>query len=303
MDHARSLWGRWWPVPAGLLLSFAAVLYAIGGLRGEHVLLVSASLVCAYVGPRSKRFLIALLPLVLTGIGYDLVRYARPYFVRPERVLGCGLRAAELTLFRAGPDTTFPDLFQRWHLPALDLLAAVPYAAYLYVAGATGAYLYFKDRPRMTHYVWSFAVANYLSFVIWMVLPAAPPWYLHAHGCVIDSSVAPSPAGLARVDAILGIHYFGAFYSRAASVFGAMPSMHCAYPMLGLLTAWRHAGAKARAAHVIYALWMFWAAVYLDHHWVLDALAGWCVAALAVTVTGLILRSREPAAYPEPAAA
>ncbi|MFT3773359.1 MAG: phosphatase PAP2 family protein [Minicystis sp.] len=291
--HARALWGPWWPAPAAIPLVFYAVIFAIGDLRGEHVFLVMVALVLAYTGPRTKRLLLSLLPLVLTGVAYDLVKYARPVFVRPDRVLGCGLRAAELTFFRAGPDTTFPDLFQRWHRPALDLFCAVPYAAYLYVAAVTGVYLYFADRPRMRHYLWSFMAANLFSYMMWLALPAAPPWYLQAHGCTIDTSVVPSPAGLARVDAILGIRYFGSFYSRAASVFGAMPSMHCAYPMLGLLTAWRHAGWKARCVHVFYALWMVFAAVYLTHHWVLDALAGWCVAALAVTITGAALERRE----------
>lgn len=286
--HARGLWGPWWLAPAAIVVCLCSTLFAIGDLRGEHVLLSAIVLVLAYAGPRAKRLLVALLPLVLTGAAYDLVRYARPIFVRPDRVLGCQLRAAELALFRAGPDTTLPDLFQRWHAPMLDVFFAVPYAAYIYVAAATGLYLYCADRPRMQHYSWAFAAANFLSFFVWLALPAAPPWYLRAHGCVIDASVAPSPAGLARVDALLGIHYFGAFYARAASVFGAMPSMHCAYPMIGLLTAWPHAGWRARGVHVLYALWMASAAVYLDHHWVLDALAGWTVAALAVAATSTI---------------
>ncbi|APR83393.1 PAP2 family protein [Minicystis rosea] len=293
LAHVRSLWGRWWPLPAAIPISFYAVIYAIGDLRGEHVFLTLVAIVLAYTGPRTKRLFVALLPLVVTGASYDLVKYARPIFVRPERVLGCGLRATELMFFRVGPDTTFPDLFQRWHVPALDLFCSIPYAGYLYVAGATGVYLYFKDQPRMRHYLWSFAVANLLSYTIWMVLPAAPPWYLHAHGCTIDMSVRPNPAGLARVDALLGINYFGAFYTRAASVFGAMPSMHCGYPMLGLFTAWRVAGWKARSLHVFYAMWMFFSAIYLDHHWVLDALAGWTVVAIAVTITGYVLRRRE----------
>lgn len=294
--HARGLWGRWWPAPAAILFSFYGVIFAIGDLRGEHVLLAVVALVMAYTGPRTKSLLVALLPLVLTGVAYDLVKYARPVFVTPGRVLGCGLRAAELTLFHAGPNTTFPDLFQRFHAPAFDLICAIPYAGYIYITGATGVYLYFKDRRRMSHYLWSFFAANLFSYVIWLVLPAAPPWYIRAHGCVIDLAVAPSPAGLSRVDALLGIHYFGAFYSRAASVFGAMPSMHCAYPMIGLLTAWRHAR-WTRVLHVGYAIWMVTAAVYLDHHWVLDALGGWTVAALAVTATGRVLARRAERAY------
>jgi hypothetical protein len=52
---------------------------------------------------------------------------------------------------------------------------------------------------------------------------------------------ASEGAALGRVDTRLGVDYFAGMYGRASDVFGAMPSLHCAY---------------------------------LDHRWVLDVLAG-----------------------------
>jgi membrane-associated phospholipid phosphatase len=160
---------------------------------------------------------------------------------------------------------------------------------FAYVALVYAGYLYFKDRPRMRYFLWAFAVANAISFAMWLIVPAAPPWYVHEHGCVIDLAARPSPAGLGRVDALLGISYFEVFYSRAASVFGAMPSMHNAYPLLGLFTAWSSSTWKTRPIHIAYFLWMFTASLYLDHHWVVDAVAGWCVAGAAVLLAGKLL--------------
>jgi membrane-associated phospholipid phosphatase len=85
---------------------------------------------------------------------------------------------------------------------------------------------------------------------------------------------------LARVDAWLGVHYFGGFYARSKNVFGAMPSLHCAYPLLIVLEGWKPFAALERAkwplrvASVAYSLWMCAAAVYLDHHWILDVIVG-----------------------------
>lgn len=293
--HARRLWGPWWPLPGAVPLAYTAAMIAIGDLRGEHVVITLAAIALAYGSARTRSFFLGVLPLALVGIGYDLVRYARAAALRPERVLGCGLRDFELSLFQAAPGVTFSDFFAAHHAIGFDLFFAVPYAAYLYVTAALGAYFFFKDRRRMAHLLWAFMIANYLTFVIWLVFPAAPPWYLHAHGCAIDLAAPPSPAALSRVDAWLGIGYFGAFYSRAASVFGAMPSMHCAYPMIGLLTTWRGSGWKTRAIHVAYTLWMFSAAIYLDHHWVVDGLAGWLVAAFAVVVAGRLVSRRDEA--------
>ncbi|MEZ4373489.1 MAG: phosphatase PAP2 family protein [Polyangiaceae bacterium] len=282
----RALWGPWWPLPLLVFPSYSLIMLAIGDLRPEHVGLSIVVWILAVIGPRSKRFLVDISPYFVVALGYDLVRYARPVFVSADRVLGCQLRQAEVSLFGFGTGHTPGDWLQGHHLPALDVFFAVPYTIFIYVAFIYAAYLYFVDRQRMRRFLWAFAIANYISFTLWMIVPAAPPWYLRGAGCHIDMAAVPSAAGLLRVDTLLGIDYFQTFYSRAASVYGAMPSMHCAYPVLGLFSAWKYTGWKTRPLHIFYALWMFCAAIYLDHHWVLDALAGWAVAGLAVFLAG-----------------
>jgi len=258
-------------------------------LRPEHLVIVAVAATLAYAGQRTKRFFVDASPYLAVLMGYDAVRYVRQVVVTPERVLGCELRDAELALFSAAPGVTWQDYLQAHTKPILDLVFAVPYAIFAYLALLYSAYLFFVDRPRMRHYLWAFAIGNYISFVMWLVVPAAPPWYLRAHGCAIDVMALPSPAGLSRVDAMLGIDYFAAFYSRSSSVFGAMPSMHCAYPMIGLLTAWRAATWKTRPIHIFYVVLMFSAAVYLDHHWILDGLAGWATALVSVVAAKALL--------------
>ncbi|MCA9647340.1 MAG: inositol phosphorylceramide synthase [Myxococcales bacterium] len=282
----RALWGPWWPVPLLVFPAYSAIMLAIGDLRPEHVGLTLVVWILAVIGPRSKRFLVDISPYFVVALGYDLVRYARPVFVSADRVLGCQLRQAEVSLFGFGSGHTPGDWLQGHHLPALDVFFAVPYTIFIYVAFIYAAYLYFVDRQRMRRFLWAFAIANYISFTLWMIVPAAPPWYLREAGCHIDMSAVPSAAGLLRVDSLLGIDYFHTFYSRAASVYGAMPSMHCAYPVLGLFSAWKSTTWKTRPLHLFYALWMFCAAIYLDHHWILDALAGWTVAGIAVFLAG-----------------
>jgi inositol phosphorylceramide synthase catalytic subunit len=290
LARARALWGRWWILPfVPALFALALFVAPWGRVRPEHIALAVLCLLLGFWGPRTQRFLADIAPFVVVGLGYDLVRYARPFFVTEGRVLGCGLRQAELTLFGVGPNTTLGEFFAQHHTPALDLFFAVPYTVFVYVAFIYAAYLFFRDRPRMRRYLVSFAIANYISFACWLLIPAAPPWYLHTHGCAIDLSTVPSPAGLARVDELLGIQYFAGFYGRASSVFGAMPSMHCAYPLIGLLTAWRAARWNTRVLHIAYCICMASAALYLDHHWLLDAVGGWLTAFLAVTLADSVL--------------
>jgi membrane-associated phospholipid phosphatase len=88
---------------------------------------------------------------------------------------------------------------------------------------------------------------------------------------VLDA--ASSPAGLARMDALLGVPLAASFYSQSANVFGAMPSLHCAYATLVAWMVFPLRGAL-RWATLAFALSMVFSAVYLRHHYILDVLAG-----------------------------
>jgi hypothetical protein len=265
-------------------------------LRAEHLVFAAAALALGVIGPRTASLYRELLPIVVTGIGYDCVRYARALWVTPDRVLSCSFRAAERALVPLPGGTTLPEWFMSHHVAAADLAAGIPYFAFVYVAVGYAVWLRFRDVLKMSQFAWAFAFANWISFIVWIAVPVAPPWYVHAHGCSVSLADLPSPAGLSRVDALLGVAYFGHFYARAASVFGALPSMHCAYPMLGLLTAWHDAGRKERALHVFYAAWMASSAVYLGHHWVIDVIAGWATAFAGVLLARRVLEPRMAAA-------
>ncbi|MGC4070046.1 MAG: phosphatase PAP2 family protein [Polyangiaceae bacterium] len=223
-----------------------------------------------------------------------LVRLGRDLFLRSDRVVSCGIRQLEIQWFGFGSGRTPGEWLARWHNPTLDLLFAFPYFIFAYFVFIYSAYLYFFDRPRMRTYLWSFAFANFAAFIIWLALPVAPPWYVHQHGCMVDVLASPSAAGLLRVDAALGISYFKTLYGNSAYVFGAMPSMHCAFPMLGLLSAWPHITWKTKPIHIAYVLLMFVASTYLDHHYLVDGLAGFALAFVAVTATRWLLTRRVP---------
>jgi inositol phosphorylceramide synthase catalytic subunit len=282
----RQLISRVFPL---LPVLYVVVIAGIGDLRVEHVVLVLVVVGLSTFGPRARAFLSDITPYVLVALGYDMVRYARRIFVTAERVHGCQMRRFELSAFSVSPGVTLQDWFQLHHAPFWDVVFAVPYTVFAYLALIYSAYLYFVDRPRMRRYLWAFAIANFISFAIWMAFPAAPPWYIRAHGCQMSMSDLPSAAGLLRVDQLLGVHYYQSLYSRSASVFGAMPSMHCAYPMLGLLTAWRAASWKTRPIHMLYAVTMFVGSNYLDHHWLWDGIAGVSLAVVSVWLSGKLL--------------
>jgi phosphatidylglycerophosphatase A len=195
--------------------------------------------------------------------------------VSASRVHGCDLRAIDAALVPVGAGETIHDILQRHHVAFLDLYFAIPYATYLVACFAFAVYMFFRDEAAMRRFTLGFLLLNATAFALYHIVPAAPPWYVHAHGCAIDMGATPSAGpSLLRVDAMLGVPYFAAFYARSTTVFGAMPSLHAAYPTLIFLVARRAVGRALKIALGGFAVSMFAAAIYLDHHWVVDVLAG-----------------------------
>jgi hypothetical protein len=307
----RGLWPGW-----SILLPLPFVAHAgwagwHHGLHWENAAVLLVLFALYLVGPRSKKLLLGIYPLGLVGLLYDAMRVIESVGVSAEAVHLCDLRSYELALFgvpMGGRRVTLHDWFQAHPSPVLDVLCAVPYATFIFVCLACAVWLYRRDYPTMVRFGWCFLLLNVAGFATYHLYPAAPPWYFHAHGCTVDigAHASEGPA-LARVDALLGVDYFAGMYGRASDVFGAMPSLHCAYAFLVVLEGWATFGKAGRAAAIGFFLWMCFSAVYLDHHWVLDAVAGvvYCAAVVggmrAVTLLRVARATDPTAALEEPA--
>jgi hypothetical protein len=301
-EEERAERSRAWSVARSPLPWIAPfVLYALvsalrSDLRFEHGLVIAVVTALAVAGPRSKELLRGIYPLGLVFILYDGMRPFQTLGLTESRVLSCELRAFEARLFGWGGQTLH-DYWQAHPSTVLDLFCAVPYGTFIIWSALGGLYLFVKDRPAMRRFMWGFLLLNAAGFVTYHLLPAAPPWYYHAHGCAVDlSTKATEGPALARVDALLGVRYFHGMYSKASSVFGALPSLHCAYPLLLVLEGWRAFGTTLRIATVGYYVAMVFSAVYLDHHWVMDALLGSAYAVGAFLVMRRLLSDRPKAA-------
>ncbi len=256
------------------LAAYLLFTYVLTGLRVEHGVLAAAFAGFTLVGGRALRFLILFLPIALTGASYDLFRVATS--LRGE-IHVADLHGAELALF--GIDGQVPALWfaSRTHA-VVDFITGVSYIVYLYVPMVAAVVLYFRDQERMKLVGWSFFLTNVVGMVVYIAYPAAPPWYVADYGlgpAVLDA--LPSAAGASRFDALIGVPFFENFYSRSANVFGAMPSLHVAYPTSTLLALWSKG--RVRGVLVAFVAVVSFAAVYLQHHYLLDVIAGLLCAA------------------------
>lgn len=276
--HLRGLWpGSSILVPAPFV-AHSAWAAARGVFRWENaaVLLLVAALFVT--GPRTKRLLLGIYPLGLVGLLYETMHVVEDVGVSPATVHLCDLRAWDAALFGLtvnGERVTLHDWFLAHPSPVLDAVCAVPYGTFIFVCIACAAWLHVRDPARMVRFGWCFFALNVAGFVTYHLYPAAAPWYFHTHGCLVSLPAhASEGAALARVDARLGVAYFAGMYGRASDVFGAMPSLHCAYALIVAVVGWPTFSNAWRAASVAFVVLMCFAAVYLDHHWVLDVVAG-----------------------------
>jgi len=267
-----------------------------GGIRWEHLLADGLIMVLPWLGAKGQMVARAFLPLWFTGV---LVEWQK-FLVLLGPIRTGDFRALELLFFRAGnPPVSWAEWLYVRPVLALDLLCGAAYALFIYEYFAVAIDFFFRDRERFHALVWAFFVANLAGAVIYVLLPVAPPWYIMDHGLgPADPHALGSAAGCARFDAFFGIHYFEGFYARNPNVFGAMPSLHVAYPLMVTMFTWQR-GWVWRILTIAFTLLVSFAAVYLGHHYVLDLLAGYAVAvgsAWAGVQLGRRLGPREPAA-------
>ena len=276
--HMRGLWPRYTLLPVAPFVIWTLFWVARGKLRWDHIAVCVIAVLTAYGGKTAKRLYFGVLPLGLVGLLYDAMRFVANVGLSESTVHVCDLRALEMSWFgitSGGVRQTLHDWAQAHATAALDVFFAVPYGIFIYAVLGFEIFLFLKNYQAALRFTWGFLFLNVLGFLTYHVYPAAPPWYYHQYGCIVDLHAHASPgANLLRVDRMMGLAYFTGFYGRSSDVFGAVPSLHVAYPLLMAIEGWSGRHLIGRVALVVFYLWMCTAAVYLDHHWVIDILLG-----------------------------
>jgi membrane-associated phospholipid phosphatase len=236
------------------------------GLRWEHVVAHGLLIGLPWTGNRALEFTRVTLPLWVTGMVVDGQRWL-PLL---GNVHTADIHSLEAVLFPAARGITWPEWFNAHPNNVADLVCGFAYAVYL-MEFLLPAFFFYLNRQRQLY-------SAMMCAVIYLLVPAAPPWYVIDHGLgPVDLRALPSAAGASRFDALLGVSFFASFYARNPHVFGAMPSLHVAYPLLVVWYTWPRGWAWRICAVTFFGLVCF-AAVYLAHHYILDVLAGFCVA-------------------------
>ncbi len=289
------IWQNWWTSQSAMqkcmplfLLGLYIFIYAVSGfLRVDHFFASGFAMILWYLGPRVRELFRFLLPLILVAVIYDSMRFYSNYIRGPIHVTEP--YAFDKFFFGINTDAgrlTPNEWWQKHTYAFLDLICGFFYLCFISIYVILCMYFCFwlpkkGTKLRTPQWItemryrpmWAFFWVNMIGYSTYYWYAAAPPWYVALHGLgPADLSVGPNPAGAIRFDLLLGTHFFTGMYGRSADVFGAIPSLHVAYPLQSVFYAHRY-GSGRTFAWSFYFLMCF-SAVYLNHHYILDILWG-----------------------------
>lgn len=272
---------------AYLLLSFVLV-----GFKVDQLILIFIFNSLFYISPGTRKFILGFSIFIVYWVIFDYMKAFPNYIFTPvhiedlyhleEKLFGIHFKGQLLT----------PNEYWKLNTNSfLDVLTGFFYLMWVPVPLAFATYLFFKRREQFVYFSLTFLWVNLLGFVVYYCFPAAPPWYVQAHGFQFIYTTAGNTGGLSRFDHFFNIHLFQGIYSKGSNVFAAMPSLHSSYPLIVLYYALKNKMGILNLFFAILVLGIWFAAVYNSHHYVLDVIGGVLCAMVAIVSFNFFLKN------------
>lgn len=267
-----------------LLISFTQ------GLKIENWIIVVSYNLCFFANSTTRRFILAFSIFVVFALLYDMMKIYPNHNLNQVDI--SGLFHFEQKLFGFKTDGSFYTLNQYFAIHNtlfLDLISGLFYLNWIPVPIAFAFYLYATNKKQFLHFSLTFFLVNILGFSIYYIYPAAPPWYVALYQFNLHLDIPGNTAGLARFDELVHFPIFHLIYARNSNVFAALPSLHCAYPVIVLYYGIKNNYGWINGLLAIFMTGIWFAAVYSGHHYVTDVLAGIICAGIGLLIFQKIL--------------
>ncbi len=264
---------------AFLIIVFAGLLLAQSALHGKlsPIGFVLGMLGFALYTGRGGRFLRDWVPVALAFVAYGVTARAVPDLglgvhyqpqIDAERILGLG---------------TIPTIWLQEHLyhgttGPLEIFSIVMYVSH-FVAPLLLAFLiwaFWRSRG-FTDLLYGILIVSLLGEITFVLAPTAPPWLAADHGLIppVHHVIKESLYDLGLTDLAAKKDEPGSY-----NIVAALPSLHAAWPLIGLLVIRKHRLPRwLFASQAFLLVGVVFAIVYTGEHYLVDALVG-CLYAL-----------------------
>ncbi|KAK4981430.1 Phosphatidylinositol:ceramide phosphoinositol transferase (IPC synthase) [Elasticomyces elasticus] len=284
-DTLRSLRAHQWSYYDGQYLFLMLVgIFSLSIIQSPGPLvktLVATLLMTSLILPVTRQFTLPCLPIFTWLVLFYACQfisgdYRPPIWVRVLPALENILYGANLSNILSAHKTV-----------VLDVLAWLPYGITHFGAPfvCSGIMFIFGPPGTLPVFARAFGYMNMAGVIIQLLFPCSAPWYENLHGLVpANYSMPGSPAGLAAIDKLFGVDLYTSTFTASPMVFGAFPSLHsgCATTEALFMS---NIFPRLRPLFVIYTLWLWWATMYLSHHYAVDLVGGSLLAGVCYFVS------------------
>ncbi len=229
--------------------------------------LILAFLIYAAYNQRTWSFLKDWLPFITVFVSYEIM-YGLVGVISSYN-LHQGPYNFDMAMFGQIPSLI---LQQTIRAPVLDYAGAFFYSLHFF-APTVFAFILWKASPKnYWKYTVAFGICTFAALITFLFYPVAPPW-------LAVPNVTRVLTG--SVDASLGIPVYKTLFDfLSPNLYAAFPSMHSALPFLIFLFAFKIWKKKALPV-LIFPVGVWFSAVYLGEHYVIDVLGGIAYAMIA----------------------
>jgi hypothetical protein len=268
----------------GVYLGIIVILMIVRQVKPTPDLFVLFASAVAIALGRGRAFVRDWIPFLVIVIAWEAMRGIADDF--GSEVHSDSIIAIERGLFGMIPTVELKEALYTPGSPSLlDLAMSLVYLGYFLLPLLVAFGLWLADRRLYHRFVFALVLVSFAAFLTALVLPVAPPRFAGDYGQAL-------PVHDIVRDTLLTLHIAPVTTWTYGNAIGnpvaAMPSLHAAFPLLAALAVsarWPRVGILLS----VYAAVVWFAIVYLGHHYVIDALAG---GAYALVVFALVSRIR-----------
>ncbi|KDQ57863.1 hypothetical protein JAAARDRAFT_176949 [Jaapia argillacea MUCL 33604] len=236
-------------------------------------LLIPILWITALIIPLTSQFFVPATP-VLAWVMMFYTNQFIPYEYRPEISVSL-LPTLETVLYGANVS----DILTRYTHPVLDIIAWLPYGVlHFTLPFVVAIFLWlFRTKPVLPLWAKIFGYMNFIGVATQILMPCAAPWYELIYGLTpANYSIKGNAGGLGRIDALFGGHGYQNTFGTSPVVFGAFPSLHSGCATMEALFL-SHFFPQTTKYVWAYTGILYWATMYLTHHYLIDVVGGACL--------------------------
>jgi PAP2 superfamily protein len=305
-----------------LVVTYRSLTDGLAFNRELLLLYIATGLIAASIG-RGHKVLVVVrdwLPFALVLVVYDLSRGAAKLVGAPT-LWHFQPQADRWLFFGTVPTVWLQERIKMPEPPWWEVIISGIYMSFFVLPYVVAGVLWLRNRSDWAAFVRRFVALSFAALVVYIVLPAAPPWAaarctsadvaggpssplcmfgnpaVVPDGGLLGAMHASQPGANLFVERIstrgwgtLHLQSAGALVNSgqaSVNLVAAIPSLHAAVTAMTSIFLWRLVKARWRPLLVAYPLAMAFVLVYAAEHFVVDILLGWALALVVMLAVRL----------------